>query len=102
MSISIIDSFEEQAEVYDLTAIHADLKLGSNKHPALFESDSTFHYFNDCGRLNSSLEGTRGLVHWGDEECLEAFSRWLGYGSLDGLLDAVIDSQQSTTNTDNK
>lgn len=89
MSILITESLEDNAEVYSLTAIHAALKLDSSKHPALFEYDSDFHHFNDCGRLTSSFEGASGLTHWGDVECLEAYSRWLGYESMGHLLETV-------------
>lgn len=96
MSILITESLndgvaetEDASEVYSLTAIHAALKLGGSKHPALFEQDSEFHYFNTCGRLSSSFEEQTGITYWADSECLEAFSRWLGYESLGHLLDAV-------------
>lgn len=90
MSISITESLAGNAEVYSLTAIHEALKLGSSKHPALFEQDTNFHHFNACGWLSSSIEeDSLGLIHWGDEECLEAYSRWLGYESLAHLIDSL-------------
>lgn len=89
MSISIIEAPEGDAEVYSLTAIHAALKLGSPQHPALFERDTSFHHFNACGCLSVSFEESAGMTHWGDSECLEAYSRWLGFVSLSSLLDAL-------------
>ncbi|MCQ5469317.1 hypothetical protein NAS92_02340 [Pantoea brenneri] len=84
-----LEASEGNAEVYSLTAIHAALKLGSSKHPALFEHDSEFHHFNACGRLSSSFEESTGMTHWADSECLEAYSRWLGYESLGHMLDTL-------------
>lgn len=93
MSILITESFESNAEVYSLTAIHATLKLGSSKHPALFEHDAEFHHFNACGCLSSSFEEPTGMAHWADNECLEAYSRWLGYESLSHLLETLLPAE---------
>ncbi|WP_312776982.1 hypothetical protein [Pseudescherichia sp.] len=91
MSIQCLDLLND-SEAYSLTAVHAALKAPSDKHPVLFEQDADFHYFHDCGRLVSSFKAGKGLTHWGDMVCFDAYSRWLGYVDTAQMLAAVTDT----------